>query len=405
MRIYWDPNSILLAEGEDRWRLFHVNYRRNVMVGADVLSLVGQLAGAGSAGIAVEDLKGACARQKLKALDVTSFPLIEHAFANSAMFDREAAAGQILEVTTEEFIDLMSECGFFASSWPITRDHEKKGFTDRFKGNFYQQIGTECVFERLDPTEWWVNQKFTPDRKATRKTPYHYIQDLFLDGYLRKNFTGRNVIEIGCGTGYYTNRIAEYAASAVGLDYNAGYIETAKTVWDAPHSKRAEYSVCNIIDMQTDRPDLLQRRYDAVLLIDTFLFLFDPIYQPKLYEARVSILRNLASLLGPNGQIVIMDPHPLWLSPMLGDAGRPFAVLDCYRNRHFKVIPTLEEVTGLFNEADLRIARILEPQIDDGYRDLDLKGFNFYKEFPAWWVFELEPAAARVRGLEKSGQV
>ncbi len=394
MRAYWDPNSILLPDGEDRWRLFHVNFRRNIMIGIDVLPVIGKLAEAGSAGIAVEQLSEACNKRKLKALDVTSFALIEHAFANSAMFDREAAADQLPEVTTEEFMDLMKDCGFVASSWPIVRDHEKKGFVDRFKGNFYQQIGTECVFERVDPTEWWVNQKFTPDRKATRKTPYHYIQDLFLDGYLRKNFTDRNVIEIGCGTGYYTNRIAQYAASAVGLDYNAGYIETARTVWDSPGDKRAEYAVCNIIDMMSDRPDLLQRRYDAVLLIDTFLFLFDPIYQPKLYGTRVSILRNLAGLLSDGGRIVIMDPHPLWLSPMLGDASRPFAVLDSYRHRHFKVIPTIEEVTSLLHEADLRIARVLEPQIEEGYSDRDLMGFNFYREFPAWWVFETESAGS-----------
>ena len=90
--------------------------------------------------------------------------------------------------------------------------------------------------------------------------------------------------------------------------------------------------------------------------------------------------------------MVIMDPHPLWLSAMMGDTEHPVAVLDSYKTRPFKVIPSLGEISELFHKAGLRIVRVLEPEIDDDYKAIDAKAYHFYKEFPAWWVFELETA-------------
>lgn len=385
----WNPNNLVMPLGQNRWRVFQPNYRRNLVVDNGALTVINFLAGCGESGAT------ACALQNFDGdqfgfIDATKFTLIENALLNSAMFDENAANDDLLMVDLSEFMDALREGGFVSSSWPINYQFEKQGFADRFKGNFYEQVGTECLLNRQDPTEWWVAQKFEPGCKTTRPTPYKYIEEKFLDGYFQEEMKDRDVLEIGCGTGYYTNRIAQHADYTVGIDYNANYIETARKVWLDDGNKDADYAVCNIIDLKTDREELVTRKYDRIILIDTFLFLFDSVYQKDLYQNRERILGNITNMLGKDGKLIIMDPHPMWLTPMLGDPNSPVAVLDSYNTRHFKVVPGLEEITALFASAGLRIVRVLEPRIDEGYADIDLLGYNFYKEFPAWWLFELE---------------
>jgi hypothetical protein len=85
-----------------------------------------------------------------------------------------------------------------------------------------------------------------------------------------------------------------------------------------------------------------------------------------------------------------MDPHPFWLTPWLGQEGRPLGILAEYRSKHFKVAPTLEEFSSLAYESGFRIRRILEPRIEDAYRKIDPQGYAFMSEFPQWWFWELE---------------
>ena len=131
---------------------------------------------------------------------------------------------------------------------------------------------------------------------------------------------------------------------------------------------------------------------DRVVLIDTFLFLFANTYQNVLFEHRDEILRNLARLLAPGGQLLIMDPHPLWLCPWLGADDRPFGILTEYRHRRFKVSPNLEEVSGLLYKNHLRIRRVLEPDVDPAYAAVDPRAYAFLREVPQWWFLEVEAA-------------
>ena len=49
-----------------------------------------------------------------------------------------------------------------------------------------------------------------------------------LENLLRRDFAGRNVLEIACGTGYWTERVASVADSIVALDINESVLEIAR---------------------------------------------------------------------------------------------------------------------------------------------------------------------------------
>lgn len=49
-----------------------------------------------------------------------------------------------------------------------------------------------------------------------------------LKEYLAEQWTGKNILEIGCGTGYWTEVLAQHCASVTALDINPEVIERAK---------------------------------------------------------------------------------------------------------------------------------------------------------------------------------
>jgi len=53
-------------------------------------------------------------------------------------------------------------------------------------------------------------------------------QDL-MEKTLKEIFTGRKVLDIGCGTGYWTQRISETAESILGIDINEAVLEIARS--------------------------------------------------------------------------------------------------------------------------------------------------------------------------------
>ena len=387
-RLFWDPDTLVIPLGGGRVRLFQALWRRNLVATLPILEVADLLTG----GREESRLRECHARlgDSLRAADATRFTLWEHAYANADMFAAEAAAQPLEAMPFEEFLDLLLEAKIVAETWPPEFDFRKRSFGDRFKGSFYEQVGTEALWERVEPSHWWVKQKFTDDALQIRATPYRYIQEAFLDSYFGEALSGKEVLEVGCGTGYFTRKIAASARSAVGMDYNPDYIAVAREKWPRSAHPNLEFHVGNIIDLSAGTGIFQGRQFDAVVLIDTFLFLFHRAYQKELFDNRKSIMANLRTLLKPAGQLLIMDPHPFWLTPWLGQEGRPLGILAEYRSKHFKVAPTLEEFSSLAYESGFRIRRILEPRIEDAYRKIDPQGYAFMSEFPQWWFWELE---------------
>jgi SAM-dependent methyltransferase len=377
--LFWNAAAVVMPLGGGRVRLFQPVMRRNLIAPLAFMPAIDLLQD-GTTPDALREALGEGA-DSIAVDDATSFTIWDHVFRNPGMFDADAVEETVTGL--DEVLDLLADCGFTAGSPNPPLDYAKRSFADRFRGSYHEQIGTECLFNRMEPADWWTAQKFEPDFKTLRQTPYRFIEQRFLEEYIPANLPGLDVLEVGCGTGFFTGLIARHAASTVGMDYNADYIDAARR--DHPE---AEFHVGDLLALGDFDETIGGRRFDRVVLIDTFLFLFDQSFQNSLFEQRVAIMQGLARFLKPGGRILIMDPHPFWLTPWIGGGETPVGLISEYRKRWFKVTPTLEEVADCLNAAGLNISRILEPGIDDAYADIDPAGHAFMSQFPQWWFFE-----------------
>src|SRR6188768_2187821 len=57
---------------------------------------------------------------------------------------------------------------------------------------------------------------------------YHDLLDHLEAGYVARFGSGRDVLEVGCGTGLVLSRIREFAGTARGVDLSPGMLELAK---------------------------------------------------------------------------------------------------------------------------------------------------------------------------------
>lgn len=57
---------------------------------------------------------------------------------------------------------------------------------------------------------------------------YHELLDQLESGYVEKYGRGKNILEVGCGTGLVLERIARFSGSAQGVDLSPGMLEKAR---------------------------------------------------------------------------------------------------------------------------------------------------------------------------------
>ncbi len=397
-QLYWNPSTLVLPLGGGIFRLFQAYDRRNVLVNAATLAWIDTLVGGCDAAAAQQRFEQS--DPPIALADATAFSMWDHAYSNSDFLDRSVTAADVQPQSWEDARDVLCDARIVLTAWPPPTDYDKRHYGDRFRGSFYEQIATESLFNRTTPTAWWTDQKFTVDRFAIRETPYQFIEERFLTSYFQEHFAGKSVLEIGCGTGYFTAKIAQHAQRAVGIDYNQEYLDVAARNWTREHYPNLEFQHGDIIDLSRSSSSFAREAFDYVVLIDTFLFLFDTKYQGALYEHREAIMSNLRKLVKPGGLLLVMDPHPLWLTPWIGGPTNPVGILTEYRERRLKVIPTLEEMTGFLCDNGVRLKRVLEPRIDEQYASVDPQAHTFMTNIPQWWFMEIEAHPALAAQVE-----
>jgi ubiquinone/menaquinone biosynthesis C-methylase UbiE len=121
-----------------------------------------------------------------------------------------------------------------------------------------------------------------PERQEDLKTSTAILKELFTD---------KAVLEIACGTGYWTQRIAETAKTVLATDVNASVIEIGRN--KNYQNNNVRYEVADLYDM---KPDL---SFDSLFAG----FIWSHIALQELN----GFLNVMNGLIRPGGQVVIMD--------------------------------------------------------------------------------------------------
>src|SRR5436190_5113600 len=108
---------------------------------------------------------------------------------------------------------------------------------------------------------------------------------------LKELFSNKAVLEIACGTGYWTQKIAETAGSVLATDVNASVIEIGRNKIYPKSNVR-----CEVADLYSLEPD---HSFDS--LFAGFIWRHIPLQELGRF------LETVNALIKPGGQVVIMD--------------------------------------------------------------------------------------------------
>jgi len=258
----------------------------------------------------------------------------------------------------------------------------------KHRGNFHQELGQKLLIEkRVNPEEWWVEQKFSSDLKSLNNTLYKAVQEKFLKAFFQKRFNkAHSILDIGCGIGYYTNMMGAEAATVVGIDPNPNYVEIAKK----NVSENVSFNV-STIGSRGSLDWIESERFNYVFMSDALLYYFvspDPKVKPDINV----LFSDIKRILKKGGRFISIEPHGVfWLRPWLGAENRPFTVLTEYRTKRFNVTPNYTELLKSFIEGGFIIQDMLELYASEEFEKINRRAECFACEFPLWWFFELEP--------------
>jgi SAM-dependent methyltransferase len=379
------PADVLIqSAGGDRWVLYNVFTLDTLGVDGAALRAIGQLA----AGRAPDEISRDHP-DNLSVWDIDVFSNYSGLFADPTRRVRSSEWGPPRDVSVREFSALLlgrhllieSESEYSAFLAP------KASLLDRkHAGNFHQQLGQHLLLEkRENPEEWWLRQKFTPDLDGLGNNMYRAVQEPFIQDLIAARFVpGTRVVDLGCGTGYYTRQMGARGAEVIGIDPNPRYIERAPE--GAPDNVRfqvADVGRLNALD------SIAPKSVDFVFMSDALLFYFvspDPSRSSDVSELFASIQR----ILKPSGRFMSLEPHGIYfLRPWLGAEHRPFTVVTEHRERRFNVAPHAADLIAEVVRAGFRVAdyRELYPASPDLYDDT--RGTAFAATFPLWSYLEL----------------
>lgn len=107
-------------------------------------------------------------------------------------------------------------------------------------------------------------------------------------------FKGKRVLEIACGTGYWTERLAKTAGSIFATDINASVVEIAR---ERQVGGNVTFAVADMFEIEAED------KYDAVFC--GFIWSHIPL------EDLDRFLKKLEDLTKPGGPIVFIDCNPV----------------------------------------------------------------------------------------------
>lgn len=268
------------------------------------------------------------------------------------------------------------------------RFQPKRNLLDRERfGNFHQQHGQHMMLTRReDPAAWWMRQKFTEDLTQVRQDNlYGGVQWHFLEEYFYRCIRpGMRVVDLGCGTGIYSNLLASCGAKVLGVDPSDQYLEVAQR-----HAVEGTSFLKADIGDEGGLSTIPDESADVVFMSDALLFYFVPFFPGQKADIQV-LLADIKRILKPGGLFLSLEPHAVfYLAPWLGSVDRPFTVVTEYRDKQFGIVPPYAWLFNCFAEGGFAVRNFHELGPSDGFREADARAYHFAREFPIWQLLEL----------------
>lgn len=368
----------------DRWVALNVFARTSLGLSGEVIQLLGQVAQDPEAG----------GEGPFRCWRIEYFSNEAGLLADPSRFQRSVESWEEMRLSRSELIATLTKHCILVEDEVAYRNRfkPKRHLLDRENfGNFHQQHGQHMTLtRRKDPADWWMRQKFTEDQKHVRSdTLYGAIQSKFLEDYTQERIgSGMAVIDLGCGTGVYSNLMAKHGATVLGIDPSEEYLAVARA--NAAANTRFEKKNIGEAGGLDDIPDASA---DMIFMSDALLFYFLPFY-PGQNADMTLLLKDIRRILKPGGSFVSLEPHgAFYLMPWLGAADRPFVVLTEYLNKSFGVVPPLSWLVQKVTRAGFAVTDMREITPAEYFKEIDSRGYHFASEFPLWHLIEFRPFA------------
>ena len=382
MKKYTIPGGVIvMPEKNKNWILMNVHTRE--VLGVDLLSLeVLRM---------LENGTKPNSDLKYKVWNIGRFSNEDGLLADPSRFVRDVESWPSSELLSiNKLLKLYQKMGFLVSNYDDYIDtlSYKDSFLDESKlGNFHQQLGRHLIMnKRVNPDEWWLNQKFLDDFSNTQNNLYRSIQDNYLEGYFANHLdSSMSVLDLGCGPGYYTNKIGEIVEKVVGIDPSQQFIDIA----NKNKSSKAEYHVMNLGKLGA-LDQIEDNAFDIVFMSDALLFYFVSPNPSGEYNIK-NLLTDIKRVLKPNGKFINVEPHyHFFLQPWLGDIEMPFTIISEYKDKYYGITPTIGEYIKTLTDNGFNIVGMDEmmPNLKPGLENE--RSYGFAKQFPLWQIFEFK---------------
>lgn len=375
------PSDVIVLPAGGRWIALNIFARS--AIGLDTSSL-GAMQDAAT--LAPEALAAKHGNARFTVWEIYRFPYFACSVANPAWFINDPSQWPPAEsLDIAELVKRLSAIDMLIDNKAAYRARfaPKRQEVDHGRyGDFRQQLNQELALNCPDRHNWWTDQKFTPDRRALLENSYKYVQQYNLKRFFAARFgSGHEVIDLGCGTGYYTNLIAATGASAFGIDPARALIDIARATAH-PNARFAARAA--------GQPGGLDDIGDAtahfVFMSDAFLMYHQTSYFPADPELLFADLRRI---LKKGGSFIICEPHPVFLhQPWLGDPDRPFTLLTEYREKSYTVVGTFEWHLKVALNRGFALTGFEELAPDPAFQEVDERGYFFARQFPLWALYE-----------------
>jgi len=379
---------IIQMESKGRWILYNVFTQASIAISTESLALLDEINGCKEIKKIIEKNND----RKFRVWNIERFSNYDGLLADPTRRIRNPTKWpEPSELSVLELIDLFKKKYFLIDDEKKYSEifRVKESILDYFHiGNFHQQLGQKLLMEKkIDPDKWWISQKFNSDYSDLNNNLYKAVQEYFLRDFFSKKLSKKHtVLDLGCRIGYYSKLMAKSGAKIIGIDPNERYIEIAKK-----NNKNNILFKVSKVGKPNSLDWLEPNSIDFVFIIDALLFYFVSPNPKEKFEIN-DLLSSIKRVLRPGGRFFSLEPHGLFfLRPWLGEINRPFTVITEYQHKLFNITPNIGQIVNSFVKEGFIIREMVELGINNEFSKHNLRATNFVKEFPIWWLFELQP--------------